>query len=274
MKKMPALLSAVLIIAVLATFGACSRSANKGRTVNSVSHRGYYTAPENTLSAYRMSAEKGFTMVETDVRFTKDGVAVLLHDGTVDRTSNGHGNISDMTFEQVSALDFGSWKGERFAGEKVPRYTEFIDLCKSLNLYPYIEIKNGATKEQVESIVKVVQDNGMTVTWIARNAEFLVQAYTLRCGTEYGDDDRYGLIVDVITQDSIDSVSKIDKSKAFIDADYLFLTGAQIRLCKKNEIALEVWTLDDERQIANVDPYITGVTSNKYKATEVFENIQ
>lgn len=274
MKKLFTILLIIILFALVFSFCACNKNENKDRVVNSVNHRGYFEAPENTLSAYRLSAEKGFSMVETDVSFTKDGVPILLHDNTVDRTTNGTGKISELTFEEVSALDFGSWKGEQFANEKVPLYTEFIHLCKSLNLYPYIEIKNGATKEQVDSLVNVVQENDMTVTWIARDANFLVQAYELRHDTQYGANDRYGLIVEIINQSVIDSLLRIDKSKAFIDADYWFLTSAQIRLCKKNQIALEVWTLDDEMQISNIDPYITGVTSNRCNATEVLGKIK
>ena len=79
--------------------------------VLSVNHRGYSAiAPENTLPAYRLSKEKGFRYVETDVSFTSDGVPVLLHDASIDRTSDGTGKIAEMTFEQVRQYDFGSWK--------------------------------------------------------------------------------------------------------------------------------------------------------------------
>lgn len=274
MRKISRLLLFVILVVAVFSFCSCSNvSENRGRQVNSVNHRGYYEAPENTLSAYRLSAEKGFKMVETDVSFTKDGVAILLHDDTVDRTTNGTGKISELTFEEVSKLDFGSWKSDKYIGEPVPLYSDFINLCKELNLYPYIEIKNGATTEQVDAMVKVVQDNDMTVTWIARNADYLVRCYNLRDNTEFGENDRYGLIVDIVRQSSIDSLSAIDKSKSFIDANYMLLTGAQIRLCKKNEIAIEVWTLDRENQIVNIDPYISGVTSNKVDATKLFETL-
>ena len=74
-----------------------------------VNHRGYsLTAPENTLSAYKLSRRMGFAYAECDVAFTSDGVAVLLHDGTVDRTSNGTGSITSLTLAEVKALDFGS----------------------------------------------------------------------------------------------------------------------------------------------------------------------
>ena len=70
-----------------------------------ISHRGGY--PENTLAGIRLSGEKGLRAVEVDVQFTKDGIPVLLHDPTVNRTSNGCGHVRDMTFSELRELDFG-----------------------------------------------------------------------------------------------------------------------------------------------------------------------
>jgi len=273
MKKITKILLCLTLFAVMFSFGACDKENNVKREVNSVNHRGYFEAPENTLSAYRLSALKGFEYVETDVSFTKDGVPVLLHDNTVDRTTNGSGRIGDLTLNEVSELDFGSWKDEKYAGEKVPLFTEFIALCKELNLHPYIEIKNGATAEEICVLADAAEKSGIEVTWIARSADYLVQIYNMRNITENGIRDRYGLIVDVVTQGSIDSVAQIEKSKVSMDSNYMFLTGAQIRLCKRNEVPLEVWTLDNESQIANIDPYISGVTSNKVNASELFSRM-
>lgn len=73
-----------------------------------IAHRGRdATTPENTLAAFRHSIALGITILETDVRRTKDGELVLLHDETVDRTTNGHGRIGDLTLAQVQALDTG-----------------------------------------------------------------------------------------------------------------------------------------------------------------------
>ena len=78
--------------------------------VRAVNHRGFNkVAPENTISAYRLSKENGFLFVECDVSFTSDNVPVLLHDDTINRTSNGKGKVSNWTFEALRQLDFGSW---------------------------------------------------------------------------------------------------------------------------------------------------------------------
>ena len=144
--------------------------------VRAVNHRGFNKeAPENTISAYRLSKQKGFLFVECDVSFTADNMPVLLHDDTVNRTSNGKGKISEMTFEEVRRLDFGSWFSDKYIGEKIPTFEEFISFCRNAGLYPYIELKKGLTAERAEMLMGLVKRYGMfgKVTWISFFAESL-----------------------------------------------------------------------------------------------------
>lgn len=95
-------------------------------------HRGYRSEyPENTMLAFREALKLDIDMIETDVHMTKDGEIVIMHDGTVDRTTDGTGRICDRTLAEIRALDAGIFKGERFAGEKVPTLREFLELMKS-----------------------------------------------------------------------------------------------------------------------------------------------
>ena len=90
-------------------------------------HRGACaTHPENTVPAFREAARLGADMIEFDVGMTKDGRDAILHDPTVDRTTNGKGALADLTFEQVRQLDAGSHKGSPFAGEKIPTVDEAL----------------------------------------------------------------------------------------------------------------------------------------------------
>lgn len=269
-KRTLAILACITLVLLLLC--ACNVSGdaklNRNRTVNSVNHRGYVDAPENTLSAFRISKQKGFDMVECDVRFTCDNVAVLLHDKYVNRTSNGHGKISNITFEQARHMDFGNWKGAKYAGEKIPTFQEFIDLCVELELHPYVEIKNGATVAQVRQLSEIVKSANIPVTWIARNVEYLSELHKLRSS------DRLGLLVDIITEKSVKSMLSIDKKLTFINANYSFLSRGKIDLCKQFGIPLEVWTLDNEGTITRIDSYISGITSNKYNAQQLFSEIK
>jgi len=111
-----------------------------------IGHRGGRAyAPENTLAAFRNAIQMGSVWLEFDVQMTRDGVLVVMHDDTVDRTTNGHGAVADLTLDQIRSLDAGQ-------GEKVPTFQEVLDLAKasgadifpetkSAHLYPGIEAK-------------------------------------------------------------------------------------------------------------------------------------
>ena len=90
-------------------------------------HRGAMdTHPENTLSAFEEAVRLGVQMIELDVRLTKDEHLVILHDQTVDRTTDGHGEINGLTLLQVKELDAGSWKSISFKGERIPTLKEAL----------------------------------------------------------------------------------------------------------------------------------------------------
>ncbi|MEM4152119.1 MAG: glycerophosphodiester phosphodiesterase family protein, partial [Nitrososphaerota archaeon] len=92
-----------------------------------VAHRGLSCRfPENTLRAVKEALRLGVDGVEVDVRVCRDGVVVLMHDESVERTTNGSGRVRDLTWAEIRGLDAGSWKGEEFAGERVPRLEDVL----------------------------------------------------------------------------------------------------------------------------------------------------
>ncbi len=107
-----------------------------------IGHRGAARhAPENTLAGMRTAALQGARWVELDVKITRDGVPIILHDDDVDRTTNGHGLVADMDFADIRRLDAGSWFGPEFRGEKVPTLAEVIQAALFLEIGLNLEIK-------------------------------------------------------------------------------------------------------------------------------------
>lgn len=250
--------------------GVYKTVARKDYKVNSVNHRGYVSAPENTLEAYRLSALNGFNAVECDVSFTKDGYAVLLHDSTVDRTSNGTGNITSLTLAEVKALDFGSWKAPEYAGTKIPTFEEFIALCKELNLHPYIELKSELAEGQAQMLVGIVEKYGLLddCSWISFKATALTQIKNV------DDTARLGYILNKdITADYINTAKSLctANNEVFIDLVYGCATEANVELCRINGFALEVWTVDKTDVLDNLNGYVSGVTSNFVVAGKYLE---
>ncbi len=107
-----------------------------------IGHRGCAgAAPENTLAALHRARELGCAWVEFDVRIAADGTAVLMHDATVDRTTDGRGAVADKTAAELAALDAGAWFGPGFAGEPPPTLEDALVHCARLGLGADIEIK-------------------------------------------------------------------------------------------------------------------------------------
>jgi len=91
-------------------------------------HRGdVKAAPENTIPAFESAVEKGAAQIEFDVQLSQDGVLVIMHDSTVDRTTDGTGRVSDLTFGALRKLDAGSWFDTAFAGIRIPTLRETLE---------------------------------------------------------------------------------------------------------------------------------------------------
>ena len=128
------------------------------------SHRGFnYEYPENTLPAFEAAVRLGAEMIEFDVKFTKDRQIVILHDWAVDRTSNGSGNIIDLTFEEVRRLDFGSWKDPKFAGTLIPTLDETLAVMpRNIWLNIHISVSEEIEQELGLAVAKKVVEEGRT----------------------------------------------------------------------------------------------------------------
>lgn len=93
-----------------------------------LAHRGASAyAPENTIAAFRLAHELGADGIELDVQLTRDKIPVVIHDETVDRTTNGKGRVSDLTIAEIARLDAGTWKTEDYRGEAVPTLAQVFD---------------------------------------------------------------------------------------------------------------------------------------------------
>jgi len=107
-----------------------------------IAHRGAgKLAPENTLAAFRHGASFGYRMFEFDVKLSGDGAAVLLHDATLDRTTNGTGRLDALTLGQIAQLDAGSWHSPAYAGEPVPTLAAIARYLRANHFLANIEIK-------------------------------------------------------------------------------------------------------------------------------------
>lgn len=116
------------------------------------SHRGgKENVPENTMASFTQSAEHGIHCMENDIQLTKDNQIIIIHDPTLNRTTNGKGAVCDFTLKELQTLDFGSWYNPTFKNERVPTLKSFLSVCKGV---PLIEIKKyKGYSEKLESVL-------------------------------------------------------------------------------------------------------------------------
>ena len=126
------------------------------KNVTVIGHRGVASArPENTLPSFELAIESGVDAIEFDVHLTRDKELVVTHDPTVNRCSNGTGEVCSYTLNQLKALDFGKWKGPEFAGVRIPTLDETLDAIYAgrPDMYLLIELK-----DDVELCTRMVLD--------------------------------------------------------------------------------------------------------------------
>ena len=131
------------------------------RAVLNIAHRGASEyAPENTFAAFDMALDMGVNHVELDVHFSCDGHIVVIHDDTLDRTTDGSGPVAGLTLAELRELDAGSWFGAKYSGEKIRTLAELFERYKG-RLHFHIEIKARA-EGLASRVADLVRAYGLT----------------------------------------------------------------------------------------------------------------
>jgi len=223
-----------------------------------IGHRGIATAyPENTLISFEKAIEAGVDAIEFDVHMTLDGELVVTHDVTVNRCSNGTGEVSSYTLNRLRALDFGKWKGPEFAGTRIPTLDETLDLIftRRPGMYLLVELKEDR-EACTRKVIDVLRRRGMIGNCLVLSfhprqlrlvkelePEITLQSFPLRylkapCADLY---------------DFIDKVSIWNQE----------VTAAEVEEFQQRGIAVDVYPVDDEFQLEKViGTGIDSITTN------------
>ncbi len=227
-----------------------------------IAHRGFPTAaPENTLASFRRAIELKPDMAECDARRTKDGELIVIHDPTVDRTTNGSGKVADMTLDELRRLDAGSWFAPEFTGESIPTLDEALGLFRDTGTGLIVEIKEVGTEDEV---VAAIYEHGM-------------HDQAMICSFHYG----VGLRLSTIAPDipfsaiiapkepvSDDQAVVIVEEAAAVNSSmlavqYKAFTPALVRAAHAANMHIHPWNVDDEaemRRLAGMG--IDAISSN------------
>ncbi len=228
-----------------------------------VAHRGASQyAPQNTLASFKLASQLGFDAVETDIRFTKDNVPVILHDETINSTSNGRGRIADMTLAQARKYNFGN---SSYGKQKIPTLKETVRTCKENGLTEYLEIKPHLTEAQAKNIVSIVRSGGMssdTVWLVWENSTSNLEKMNRLADKSSA----IGILSEGMTTKTISLASSLKKKSgrelwicSFVDA----ITKSLITKAHKAGIKVNAWTLSDSSQAAKLYGWgIDSITTN------------
>ncbi|MFG1816477.1 glycerophosphodiester phosphodiesterase [Kribbella sp. NPDC049174] len=223
-------------------------------------HRGGSSAaPENTAASDEVARRGRAEWIENDVQPTKDGVPVILHDTTVDRTTDGTGAVRSLTAAQVAGLDAGSWFAPAYAGQRVPTLASQLDGLKTRGGNLLLEVKGEHTRASVERIVQEIHSRGMS-------SRVFVQSFEpqhLRWMRELAPELPLGLLRSTLDPDPV-AIAKDLELSAYNPSDAAYQTrpGIVAELHAAG-VAVNVWTVDDATrwnalEKAGVDGIITN----------------
>ncbi|SEN07769.1 glycerophosphodiester phosphodiesterase [Lihuaxuella thermophila] len=223
-------------------------------------HRGCSAvAPENTLAAFQMAIESGADGIELDVHLTRDGEIVVLHDETVDRTSDGTGWVKDLELSEIKRLDSGRWFSEKYRGETIPTLSEVLELVRETNLWINIELKNNIViyPRMEELVVEAVERYGLQdrVILSSFNHHSLRHLKLYRPGLELAALFGAGLYEPWVYAEHLG----VDAIHPYYPA----VTDEMIAGCHARGIRVRPYTVDDRKQMerlisANADAIITN----------------
>ena len=212
--------------------------------VQVIAHRGYSArAPENTIAALSLALDAGASAVEFDLHTAGDGTPVLLHDGTLDRTTNGHGHVTDCDPDDLALLDAGSWFSPDFAGEPVPALTDALNAIEARVQTVFSEIKSVRRRRDIEAIVSVTRDAGLLerTVFISMDWGLLDEVRRYESAALLGPIVEHAARIDsAFTRVSGDARSLLD-----FDARILLERPELARRAHEAGIPLAVWTVDD-----------------------------
>lgn len=248
---------------------------------NVISHRGANrVAPQNTLDAFKRSIQYKADGFETDVHMTSDGIPVICHNYSVDKTSDGKGDIASRTLEQLKKLDFGSYFHHSFKGTRIPTLEEFLTLSEKANLKVLnIEIKSPRNKDYTiaDKIIEAVKAHNLFDKLLISSfdPDLLVYIKDIeeKCKTGFLYSPDKPITYKQVLGRAVDFAKSIDADA--LHPHQIFVTKELVESAHENGIMVNPWTVNKEKDMKKllgfgVDGLITDVPNIAKKVIEEF----
>ena len=237
-----------------------SMPASRPPRIMVVAHRGACAyAPENTTAAFDLAVQLGADYIEFDLRVTRDGQLVVIHDETVSRTTNGVGRVDELTLREIRSLDAGSWFDPKFSGQRVPTFEEMLDRYHG-RVGLLVELKGGTAHSEIADLVAATlrrrgadrEPRGLIVQSFDR--DLLLRSFEMLPGVPHG----------LLLHSSISAaeLSEVARFARFANVDVGFLDRAFVDAAHRRRVAVWAWTVRDASSMrraldAGVDGVIT-----------------
>ncbi|KGX91360.1 glycerophosphodiester phosphodiesterase [Pontibacillus halophilus JSM 076056 = DSM 19796] len=204
-------------------------------------HRGSSgLSPENTMPAFQQAEQLGAEGIETDVQLTKDKVPVLIHDETVDRTTNGMGYVKDLTYNELMQLDAGSWYAERFQGTKIVSLEEFLSWIKPKDFAINLELKNNIV--DYPNLEAIVLEQLRTFQLEERTVISSFNSESIKRFRSLASDVELALLSSKRMEDPLRNLTECG-ANAF-HANYRLLTKKLMQQCDHHNVPLRIYTVN------------------------------
>lgn len=221
-----------------------------------MAHRGASAvAPENTLIAYKKAIEMGADYAELDVRQTKDGAIVLMHDKTIHRTTGVKGFVWDFTLEELKQVEAGSWFGEEFRGEPIPTLEEVIRLVKG-RMKLNIEVKISENEPGIaQRVIDIVRSENFSKSCIITSFDM----ETVKTFKAIAPDLKTGLIFDKEYRSDV-----FEGNWEILSSNYELVDAEFMHLARNSGKKTYVWTVNDKEEMLRlIGLGVDGIITDK-----------
>ena len=224
-----------------------------------IAHRGAAAlAPENTMAAFAMAVELGADAIELDLHVSRDGELVVIHDSTLDRTTDGEGPVHARSLQELKQLDAGRWFGESFAGQRIPTLAEVLDRFSG-KVPLALEIKAGSAffPGIEERVVSVLHEHQVVsrVAVASFDHHALLRLKDLEPGLRTG-----ALLVGrPVSMSAVAGPSKADA----MALEFSLVTKTEVDACRAAGLQLVVWVVNEPAQMRYfIDLGVNGIITD------------
>lgn len=209
-----------------------------------LAHRGSRNrAPENTLAAFAAAREDGAEWIETDVKLTSDGVPILMHDDTLERTTNGHGNVADTSWAEMQNFDAGSWFSPSFTATRIPTLAELLSFARATGMRLNLELKPCPGRARATAMCALIEAAKL---WPETALPPLISSFdieALKIAAQLHPGWPRGLLLDEWRDDWRDLVFATNATTVNIDAD--ILTPQRLKTLTDFDMPVLAYTVND-----------------------------